>query len=316
MGFGYAKWRTQRIRALNAASHVAETACGQVELSREGTAPYVLQFHGTPGGHDAGAAMGAAFAAAGYGLITPSRPGYLRTPIGSGRTMEEQADAAAALLDALEVERVAVHGVSGGGPASAQFAARHPDRAAALLLTCAISAGFAPEVPKLAKFVLSSTGMRLSGWLMRRFPRMALRQMVGTESTLSPAECRREAERIARSSEMRDWVSALTGSTAPWEDRRVGFENDMAQFRSIEASPLPLERIRCPAFILHGTADGDVPFSHAEQAHRRIPNATLHAPEGAWHLLWVCEGAAAMARAQVEFLRAHLPLARAHSRLH
>ena len=307
MSFGYAKWRAQCIQELNAASEVVETACGAVEFSREGAAPYVLQFHGTPGGHDAGAAMGAAFAEAGYGLITLSRPGYLRTPMSSGRTMAEQADAAAALLDALEVGQVAAHGVSGGGPASAQFAARHPDRAAVLLLTCAISAGFAPEVPKLAGLILSRTGMRLSGWLMRRFPRMALRQMVSTESTLSPAECRREAERIVRSPEMLDWVSELSGSAAPWEDRSDGFHNDMAQFREIEASPLPLEQIRCPAFILHGTADGDVPFSHAEQAHRRIPNATLHAPEGVWHLLWVCEGAAAMARAQVDFLQAHLP---------
>jgi pimeloyl-ACP methyl ester carboxylesterase len=34
----------------------------------------------------------------------------------------------AALLDAIEVEQVAVHGISAGGPAAIQFAARHPDR--------------------------------------------------------------------------------------------------------------------------------------------------------------------------------------------
>ena len=301
------KWREMRLQQLHATSEVVATARGPMEFARTGEAPFVLQFHGTPGGHDAGPSMGAAFRDAGLGVITVSRPGYLRTPLASGRTAAEQADAAAALLDALEIDRVAAHGVSGGGPSSAQFAARHPSRAAALLLTCAVSAAFPADIPKWAELIFSPTGARLTAWMMRVAPGLLLKQMVAQESTLSPKECAAEARRIANAPDLLAWVLDLTnGATTPWEDRRAGFHNDMEQFRGIEAAPLPLEEIACPTLITHGTADRDVPFSHAEQAHRRIPNATLQAFEGAWHILWVCECAAAMAQAQVEFVRQHL----------
>ena len=80
-----------------------------------------MVLHGGPGGHDQGFAA-ASLARAGYGVIAPSRPGYLRTPLSTGRTFEEQADALAALLDALEVDRVVPYGVSAGGPPTIHFA--------------------------------------------------------------------------------------------------------------------------------------------------------------------------------------------------
>ena len=303
----YRTWREMRRRALDAASEVVDTARGPVEFARAAEAPFVLQFHGTPGGHDAGAQMGAAFTEAGFGLITLSRPGYLRTPLASGRTPAEQADAAAALLDAMGIERVAAHGVSGGGPSAAQFAARHPDRAAALLLTCAVSMAFPVDVPKWASLVFSRTGARLTAWLLRTAPRLYLRQLIATESTLPASARRAEARRIGSSPELLEWVADLAeGATTPWEDRRDGFWNDLTQFRELLMAPLPLAEIGCPTLITHGTEDGDVPFDHAVNAHRQIPNATLAAMEGAWHLLCLCEGAAEMARRQVAFLREHL----------
>ena len=66
-----------------------------------------------------------------------------------------------------------------------------------------------------------------------------------------------------------------------------------------------MEDIWYPTLIAHRTADGDVPFSHAEAAYRSIPNAQLHRMEGAWHLLWVDEGAEEMLQTEVEFAKAH-----------
>ena len=65
---------------------------------------------------------------AGYRVLTPDRPGYLGTPIVNGGTPERQADLAAALLDTLGIDRVAVVGLSAGGPGAIQFAVRHADR--------------------------------------------------------------------------------------------------------------------------------------------------------------------------------------------
>jgi 3-oxoadipate enol-lactonase len=56
-------------------------------------------------------------------------------------TMVDYADDAARLLDALEVDRVPVIGVSFGGMVAQEFALRHPDRIAALVLACTSSGG-------------------------------------------------------------------------------------------------------------------------------------------------------------------------------
>lgn len=85
MALGYASWRGRRIEELERASEVVETARGPVELARRGQAPFVLLFHGGPGGHDQGFAADALLRA-GFGVLAPSRPGYLRTPLESGRT--------------------------------------------------------------------------------------------------------------------------------------------------------------------------------------------------------------------------------------
>ena len=61
--------------------------------------------------------------------ICPSRFGYLRTPIPQNASFEAQADAYAALLDHLHIEKAAIIGLSIGGPSALLFALRHPDRA-------------------------------------------------------------------------------------------------------------------------------------------------------------------------------------------
>ena len=85
-----------------------------------------------------------------YRFIAVSRPGYLRTPAEVGKTPEEQADAFAALLDALKVDKAIMTGISAGGPPSMQFALRHPDRCAALLLVSAVTERIPVPEPKSA----------------------------------------------------------------------------------------------------------------------------------------------------------------------
>lgn len=104
------------------------TASGPVEYAERGDGEPVLAVHGSGGGWDQGL-VGAEFLHVnGFRIIAPSRPGYLGTPLSTGRTFAEQGDALAALLDALAIDRVKVLAASGGGPATYEFAARHPDR--------------------------------------------------------------------------------------------------------------------------------------------------------------------------------------------
>jgi pimeloyl-ACP methyl ester carboxylesterase len=72
----------------------------------------LLVLHGTPGGSDQGV-VAAELLGVDARVIAPSRPGYLGTPLSTGRTPGEQAAAMVALLDELEVERAVVVGLSG-----------------------------------------------------------------------------------------------------------------------------------------------------------------------------------------------------------
>ena len=64
--------------------------------------------------------------------------------------------------------------------------------------------------------------------------------------------------------------------------RMPGTENDIAITRM---SSYPLEEIRVPVLIVHGTADSLAPFSpHATALSTRIPCAELLAIEGGEHV--------------------------------
>ena len=103
------------VKKIGSTSEIAQTARGPVEYSKKGNAPYILAIHGAPGSHDGYAGFFDYWLDNGFGVICPSRPGYGRTPVDNGRTFADAADTIAALLDALNVESVVVHGVSAGG---------------------------------------------------------------------------------------------------------------------------------------------------------------------------------------------------------
>ncbi|MCY3923517.1 MAG: alpha/beta hydrolase [Chloroflexi bacterium] len=293
----------RKLEALNAVSQVVETSRGAVEFVRRGDAPFVLIFHGTPQGHHA-SFMGEPFEAAGFGTITPSRPGYLRTPIETGRTFAEQADAVAALLDVLEIDQVAVYGISGGGPSSIEFAARHPERTKCLILEVAISKQFEPDVsPLIVALARSSLAFKIQALLLRRSPRFAVSQMMKVESTLDAAEIARITADVIADPEKLEVLRRIADGP-PFGMLRAGFDNDLLQFASIDR--LPLDQVRCPTLVVHGTHDGDVPFAHAEQSLGGIPNAELFTVENGWHILRLSDGGNAYLRAEIDFLKNHL----------
>lgn len=72
----------------------------------------------------------------GVRLIAPDRPGYGLSDARPGRTLLDWPADVAALLDALGLDRVALVGMSGGGPYAAACAYAIPDRLTATALVC------------------------------------------------------------------------------------------------------------------------------------------------------------------------------------
>jgi pimeloyl-ACP methyl ester carboxylesterase len=94
----------------------------------------------------------------------------------------------------------------------------------------------------------------------------------------------------------------LSNSTAPISLRRTGVNNDRAQ---VATMPIyPLENIRCPTLILHGTEDTWVPILHAEFAAGKIPGAQLVRFEKGDHLFFITHKEEAEPKL-VEWLKAY-----------
>src|SRR6185503_13179859 len=93
---------------LTTRSQTLQTSHGLVEYAVRGEGAPALVIHGAGGGYDQGLRIAETFGGDGFRWISPSRFGYLRTPLPSDASTAAQADALADLLDALNVKRVAI----------------------------------------------------------------------------------------------------------------------------------------------------------------------------------------------------------------
>jgi pimeloyl-ACP methyl ester carboxylesterase len=265
----FSDWRNATLARLRDGAQVIATSRGPIECAILGEGPVVLISHGALGGYDQGLAAIASgfFGGCSYRFIAVSRPGYLRTPPEVGKTPEEQADAFAALLDALKVDKAIVAGISAGGPPSLQFALRHPARCTALLLVSAVTERIpVPEPNSAGPFMRAIMQADFLGWLMlslaRRFPKVFFRTILSRE------ELRRIHEPRLRTNLLR-----IMDSTAPISARRLGLMIDGKYLTTLAA--LPLASIRVPTLALHGTSDTIIPFASSECTAAAIPGAQL-----------------------------------------
>lgn len=100
-----AEMRDEAQRVL-AGSSMLTTMRGPIEYATLGEGTQVLVLHGTGGGLDQGLHAARELVPHGFQLIAPSRFGYLRTPLPGDASPEVEADAWAAFLDALDIERL------------------------------------------------------------------------------------------------------------------------------------------------------------------------------------------------------------------
>jgi 2-hydroxy-6-oxonona-2,4-dienedioate hydrolase len=262
-------------------SHLVTTACGPVELAESGPAggAPLLVVHGSGGGFDQGMLIGADYAARGFRVIAPSRPGYLRTPFpadGDASGMR-QADLLACVLDALKVERTAVIGVSAGGVAALHFAVRHPQRVRALVLM--VPAVYRPDpavpTPGWALAVLDfALRADFPLWLLTRTApdsarRLVLATPVAAYATASPDEQRR--------------ADAVLDAVLPVSKRRLGLLNDSRL--TTGAARVDLEAIRAPTLAISARDDGYGTWASAQYSAEHIPGARFLGFESGGHLL-------------------------------
>lgn len=267
-------------RRISTGSELAQTSRGPVEYALRGKGLPLLSVHGAGGGFDQGLEGTDPLTQSGFRVIAPSRFGYLRTPLPSDASAAAQADSHASLLDALGIERAAIVGTSAGAPSAMQFALRHPDRTAALVLL--VPAAYAPPSAARSRRATRSTLFLLETALRSDFFFWALgklvhdtliRSILGTPPEIVASASADEQARIERIMEL----------ILPVRPRRLGLLND-----GVVVSTLPryeLEQISVPtlaisaADCLYGTFEG------ARYAADHIPGARFVGYASGGHML-------------------------------
>lgn len=258
-------------------SSIAQLDKGPIEYRIAGRGSAALVINGghtncnSPFGHEQ------FFLGEGYQLVIPSRPGYGKTPSATGRTAEAFADALVDLLDYLHIERVIIIGISGGGPTALQLAGRHPERVGKLILQNAVTGGHFPTLGvRLGAYLVFNPWVERWTWAAFRVfarvaPRKALQMMMGSLTTLDPAQ-------VVATMSPQQQQAALALLLASRSGH--GFMHDLHHHCG------DLARITAPTLVIRSKYDGSVSASHAHYAADYIPNAALFVSPAESHLLW------------------------------
>lgn len=279
---GYQRDIRQARERVSVGSQIAETPCGAIEYAVAGDGPPVLVVHGSGGGFDQGMDFATPLIRSGFRVIAMSRFGYLRTPLPADASAAAQADAHACLLDALNIRRAAVIGASAGAPSSMQFALRHPERTAALVLL--VPAAYVPR-PRGAPPMKTPAGLELlfdtalqSDFLFWAAPRLARQTVIRAILATPPAVVE------SASADERARVAQVLDHVLPVSPRRLGLLNDAAV-----TSTLPryeLERIAAPTLVLSAADDLFGTYDGARYSAEHIPRARFIGYPSGGHL-WV-----------------------------
>jgi pimeloyl-ACP methyl ester carboxylesterase len=265
-------------------ARTADTAFGRIDYLDQGQGAPVLVVHGSPGGHDQGALMTEFLVRGGLRAIIPSRPGYLGSELNeSNGSIDGTADAHAALMAGLGIDRYAVLCWSGGGPSCFRLAVRHGDKLRALVALAAVSRRYEWHPGGDDRFMF---GTALGNWILKIMGEHAQRALVsatlGSEGDLPKAELEALVAEVYADETKRRFVVDLAGTVSWRGARKAGLENDQARFAAI--TDLELARCTVPTLLVHGRVDTDVTPEHSEFAAAQIPGAQLEWVERGGHL--------------------------------
>ena len=213
-------------------------------------------------------------------------------PPGELFSIHTMADDAVAVLDASDIERAHVHGVSMGGMIAQALAIGHPRRVATLVLGCTTPAPirFMGDPEDAVRLYHASV-------LAATDPDAALDQLLPllfSETFLTDNPTVRDVARLLLGS------GALSETTAMAMMRAMG---DMSSGSVFDVADR-LGEIDVPTLVQHGTADRLVPVEAGRYLAAGIPGAEYQELEGAGHAYGMERPLESFGR-MMDFLRSH-----------
>jgi pimeloyl-ACP methyl ester carboxylesterase len=283
-GVTYARFRRDlraaRARLDNVDHRTVDTAAGPIEVGTWGKGPTpVLSIHGIMGGFDQGVMLAQGWLDPDrFHVIAPSRFGYPGTPMPDGdASPAAQADAFAALLDTLEIDRVGVIATSAGGTSALQVALRHPDRCAGLVLVSSNAPSAAPGAGSSAApprpVIETMFGSNAIFWLLTAHLREQLYPIIGIPRsyTVKPQDL--------------DAIDEVMTTLLPVKPRAAGAVHDLFVSNPAINDGYPLESITADALVIGARDDPLASYGDLKAMADRLPNARMLTVDEGGHML-------------------------------
>jgi pimeloyl-ACP methyl ester carboxylesterase len=247
-------------------------------------APVVIAHHGTPSCRLDVPGVPGSPERIGVRVITFDRPGYGRSSTLPGRQVSDAAADAAAIADALEIDRFATIGVSGGGPHALATAALLGERVTRVCVSVGLGPVEAPDFDASAALpdetVAEIRAAHAGPDVLRAFVERHSDPDTGLDVWLGqlPAS---DQEVLARPA-----VAARERAVAhEWQrSSREGWVQDSLAF-FVRPWGIDPSEITQPTLLLYGDADVLVPIAHGRTLARLIPGADLWTVHGGGHWL-------------------------------
>jgi pimeloyl-ACP methyl ester carboxylesterase len=271
---------------------IIDTCKGEVEFSIVGNGRPVLFLHG---GHSncKETLFHKGFNTNRFQLITPSRPGYGKTPLDDKYTPRKAADLVIALLDYLKIDKVVLYAISAGGLTSIELASLYPERVDKLILASAVSKKWLDKNGRVyltAKKLFNPKTERIVWGLIRVFSIM-LPKMIAKK--FFPQFSKNKLHKL-NNGDVKELLSTFKHFSS-----KTGFMADIDHDVEIEV----ITKIHCPTLIIHSRNDNSVLFEHAEHANKMINNSKLIGLDNEWgHLFWIGKDANESIKEIIEFI--------------
>ncbi len=286
-------WRNAHLTSIKNQLKTVEVSGSEIAYTDIGSGEPILYIYGGGSGPDS-VSQFRWLADEGYRLISVNREGYLGRPLTDGVTFATQADDAAAVLEALGIEKAHIFGVSMGGPGAITFADRYPQKSKSLMLWSAISKTYAPnpetaDTP-LARAVLKSPASikDLISWSMARsarfFPATLMTEFLRTEADLSDQETKdiihEELKVLGRKRELIEFINSITPMSARFDG--MMYELDLTEGEWYG----PFRHPEIPLLSAHSQVDTDVPIDHQTYVQQQRPDGVFVTVRAGGHFCW------------------------------
>jgi pimeloyl-ACP methyl ester carboxylesterase len=207
--------------------------------------------------------------ARGLRLISYDRPGYGDSTLQPGRTTADCADDARAICQALGIDRLAMWGLSGGGPHVLACAALLPDLVAAAASLASPAPYDAEGLDWLAGFSQDAVDEVRLMFTDKPASRAMFEKGRDEMLAASPAELAQDMKAHAPDADLAFLTDEAVCMQQGYASGIEGCWDDC--WTQITPWGFDLAQISIPVLLLHGGQDKAVPFSHGQWLAAHIP---------------------------------------------